>query len=45
MNTGTLVLKKSQEFALGVGVTLNILEISGDSNAGGALISAQTCSI
>ena len=40
MNTGTLILKKSQDFALGGGVTFNILAISGDWNAGGALISA-----
>ena len=30
VNTGTLNLKKSQEFALGGGVIFNILEISGD---------------
>ena len=38
VNTGTLNLKKSQEFALGGGVTFNILAISGDWNARGALI-------
>ena len=36
MNT----FKEAQEFELGGRVTFNILEISGDWNAGGALISA-----
>ena len=40
MNTGTLILKKSQEFALGGGEAFNILATGGDWNARGALISA-----
>ena len=40
MNTGTLIFKKSQEFAFGGGVNLKILAMSGDWNAEGALISA-----
>ena len=40
MNLGTLILKKSQEFALGGGVIFYILAISGDWNVVGALISA-----
>ena len=39
MNTGTLIFKNSQEFALGGGVTFNILAINGYWKAGGALIS------
>ena len=39
MNKGTLILKKSQ-FALGGGITFNILAISCDCDAGGAILSA-----
>ena len=45
MNTGTIILTKSQAFALVGGVNFNILAISGDWNARGALISVQMCSI
>ena len=37
MNTGTLILKNSQEFALGGGVGFIFLAKSGDWNAGEAL--------
>ena len=40
MNTGTLILIKSQEFALGGGVIFNFFAIGGEWNGGGVQISA-----